>query len=91
MLQDVLSENSPFLSGQHNGSIVFDENGPDWKQGGKSSRQGSLGIRCITEDHNYCRVSDSEIECESRFGVQEFSGFQQIVALPKGISNDQSK
>ena len=42
-------------SRQYNGSIVFDENGWDWKQGNDSSRQGNLGIRSITEDHNYCK------------------------------------
>ena len=61
--QDVLSESSLFSSGQHNSSIVFDENGLDWKQGDDSSRQGNLEIRSITEDHNYCRVSAREIEC----------------------------
>ena len=60
-------------SRQYNGSIVFDENGWDWKQGDDSSRQGNLGIRSITEDHNYCRVSAREIECESQLDVQEFS------------------
>ena len=80
--QDVLSEGSPLSSGQHNGSTVFDKNGRDWKQGDDSFGQGNLGIRSISEDHNYCRVSAREIECESRLGVQEFLGFQRMVVVP---------
>ena len=52
--QDVLSKSSPLSSGQHDGCIVFDENGRDWKQGDDSSGQGNLGICSIPEDHNYC-------------------------------------
>ena len=66
---DVLSESSPFSSGQHDGPIVFDKNGRDWKQGDDSSGQGNLGICSISEDHNYYRVSARKIECESRLGV----------------------
>ena len=80
--QDVLSEGSPLSSGQHNGSTVFDKNWRDWKQGDDSFGQGNLGIRFISEDHNYCRVSAREIECESRLGVQEFLGFQRMVVVP---------
>ena len=54
----------------------FDENGRDWKQEDNSSGQGNLGIRSISEDHNYCRVSARKIEYESLLGVQEFSGFR---------------
>ena len=63
--QDVLSEVCPFSSGQNSSPIIFDENGWDWKQGDDSSCQGKLGICSTTEDHNYCRVSARETECES--------------------------
>ena len=89
--QDVLSESSPFSTGQHDDSIVFDENGRNWKQGDDSSLQGNLGICSISEDHNYCRVSVMEIECENRLSVQEFSGFQQMRVVPQGVSNNKSK
>ena len=89
--QDVPSESSPLSSGQHDGPIVLDENGRDLKQGDDSSGQGNLGIRSISEDHNYCRVSDRETECVSRLGVQEFSGFQRVAVVPQSVSNDNSK
>ena len=89
--QDVLSGCSPFSSGLHDDSIVFDENGRDWKQGDDSSGQGNLGIGSVSEDHNYCRVSAREIKCESQLGVQKFSGFQQMAVGPQGVSNDKSR
>ena len=52
--QDVRSESSPFSGGQHSSSIASDENGCDSKQVDDSSRQGNLGIRSITEGHDYC-------------------------------------
>ena len=86
--QDVLSESSPFSSGQYNGPVVFDKNEQDWnKQGDDSSGQGDLGIRSVSEDHNSCRISARKIECESGLGVQEFSGFQRMAVVPQGVSN----
>ena len=61
--QDFLSESTPFSSGQHNDSLVFDKNGRSRKQGYDSSCQGNLEIHSITENHNYYRVSARKIEC----------------------------
>ena len=37
-----------------------------WKQEDDSSGQRNLENRSISEKHNYCRVSATEIQCESR-------------------------
>ena len=41
-----------------------------------------------SQDHNYCRVSAREIECESRLVVQEFPGFQRMAVVSQDVSND---
>ena len=64
--QDFLSESSRHSSGQHDTPIVFDENRLGWKQEDDSSGQRNLENRSISEKHNYCRVSATEIQCESR-------------------------
>ena len=62
------------------------------KMGGLETGRWQLSSRkFIAEDHNYGRISAREIECESWLAVQEFSGFQQMVAVPQGVSNENSK
>ena len=89
--QDVLFESSPFSGGKHDRPIVFDKNGRDLKQGDDSSGQGNLVICPFSENHNYYRVSAREIECERRLVIQEFSGFQPMAVVPKGVSTNKSK
>ena len=89
--QNIFSESGSLSSGQHDDSIVFDENEWGWKHENDGSSEGNLGICSNSEDHNDYKVSARETECQNQLGVQDFSGFHLIVVVPQGVSNDKSK
>ena len=71
--------------GQHDSSVILNENGWYQKPGVDCDQQRNLVIPFKTKDNNYYRILTRVNECRGTQGIQENQGFKQMETKPNNL------
>lgn len=91
IFKNVSNKVIPYSAGQHDSIVISSENGGNSQPGTNIYGKRNLDFPHFQRDHNYCRVSPRNIECQSGLGFSTLPRLQRVVTLSQAFSKINSE